>query len=82
MKNTSKNAELPQCDKTAVMARCSTCKFWTKNTFYDYEEAVNSGFCSEIGFELDIELKTGWDGGYVKSIETQSTFGCTLHNKA
>ena len=66
----------------AVMPRCSTCKHWKQNTFYDYEGAENDGFCIEIGSEITIELKTGWDGGYVDSIETKSTFGCVLHNEA
>ena len=66
----------------AVMPRCSTCKHWKQNTFYDYEGAENDGFCSELGSELTIELKAGWDGGYVCSIETKSTFGCVLHNEA
>ena len=65
-----------------VLPRCSTCKHWKQNTFYDYEGAENDGFCSKIGAELTIELKTGWDGGYVDSIETKSTFGCVLHNGA
>ena len=65
-----------------VMPRCLSCKFWKQNTFYDYEGAVNDGFCSGLGSELTIELKTGWDGGYVDSIETKSTFGCVLHNGA
>jgi len=62
--------------------RCSTCRHWKQNTFYDYEGAENDGFCSEIGSEITIELKTGWDGGYVDYIETKSTFGCVLHNEA
>lgn len=66
----------------SVMPRCLSCKFWKQNTFYTYEGAVNDGFCSELGSELTIELKTGWDGGYVDSIETKSTFGCILYNGA
>ena len=65
-----------------VMPRCSTCIHWKQNTFYDYEGAENDGFCYEIGSEITIELKTGWDGGYVDYIETKSTFGCILHNEA
>jgi hypothetical protein len=76
------NQESAQLGIGAVMPRCSTCKFWKQNTFYDYEGAENDGFCSELGSELTIELKTGWDGGYVDSIETKSTFGCVLHNGA
>jgi hypothetical protein len=80
-KTSLENENQPSC-LGAVMLRCCTCKHWKQNTFYDYEGAVNDGFCSEIGSELIIELKTGWDGGYVDSIETKSTFGCVLHNEA
>jgi len=80
MVETLNNAETAQLGIAAVMPRCLSCKFWKQNTFYDYEGAVNDGFCSELGSELTIELKTGWDGGYVDSIETESTFGCVLHN--
>ena len=66
----------------SVMPRCLTCKHWEQNTFYDYEGADNDGFCSELGTEIEIELKTGWDGGYVDTIETKGSFGCTLHNEA
>lgn len=66
----------------SVMPRCLTCKYWTQNTFYDYDGAENDGFCSELSSELEIELKTGWDGGYVDKIETKSSFGCVLHNEA
>ena len=82
MEETSKNNETAQLGIGAVVPSCSTCKFWKQNTFYDYEGAENDGFCSELGSELTIELKTGWDGGYVDSIETKSTFGCVLHNWA
>jgi hypothetical protein len=75
-------AETPQLNIGAVMPRCSTCKHWKQTTFYDYEGVVNDGFCNEIGSEITIELKTGWDGGYVDTIETKSTFGCVLHNEA
>lgn len=82
MEETKKQEETAQLGIGAVMPRCSTCKYWKQNTFYYYEGAVNDGFCSEIGGEITIELKTGWDGGYVYSIETKSTFGCVLHNEA
>lgn len=46
MTELSKNVQVPQCDKTAVMPRCSSCKFW--NT--DREEFKNSnigwGYCT------------------------------------
>lgn len=80
--NSSEKHEDKALRQIAVMPRCSTCKHWKQNTFYDYEGAENDGFCIEIGSEITIELKTGWDGGYVDSIETKSTFGCVLHNEA
>jgi len=82
MNKTSNNNKAAQLGIGAVMPRCLTCKHWKQNTFYDYEGAENDGFCNEIGIEITIELKTGWDGGYVDSIETKSTFGCVLHNEA
>lgn len=66
----------------SVMPRCLTCKHWTQNTFYYYEGDENDGFCSELSTEIEIELKTGWEGGYVDKIETKSSFGCVLHNEA
>ena len=82
MRNENVNEQQNQQScQTSVMPRCSTCKHWKQNTFYDYEGAVNDGFCSEIGSELTIELKTGLDGGYVDHIETKSTFCCVLHNE-
>jgi hypothetical protein len=75
-------SQKPQLNIGAAMPRCSTCKHWKQNTFYDYEVVVNYGFCSEIGSKITIQLKTGWDGGYVDSIETKGTFGCVFHNDA
>ena len=66
--------------KPLDVPRCLTCKNWKQNSFY--ESVVNDGFCNNIGSEIDITLKTGWDGGYVDSIETKSTFGCVLHDVA
>ena len=80
--NTHETPQQPLLAIHSVMPRCSTCKFWEQNTFYNYEDAVNNGLCSELGSELTIELKTGWDGGYVDSIETKSSFGCVFHNCA
>lgn len=53
------------------MGNCEDCKHW-QHMFADY------GKCSEIASKLDIELVTGWDGGYVKHIETEVEFGCNL----
>ena len=62
------------------MDRCKTCKHWTPTTFYVYDGAINDGTCDKLpGSKMTIELQTGWDGGYVKSVETESDFGCVLH---
>lgn len=36
------------------------------------------GECEKIKDKIEIELVTGWDGGYVKIIETEADFGCSL----
>jgi hypothetical protein len=64
-----------------VIACCSNCKFWKQNTFYDYKDAENFGFCSELKTEIEIEINAGWGGGVVKHIETKNKFSCALHNK-
>jgi len=58
---------------------CDTCKFWHKITNYTHENAINSGSCEQLHDVLDIDIKTGWDGGYVNRIDTNSNFGCILH---
>ena len=60
------------------MPTCNTCKYWLKNIKYDWQ---TDGKCSELrcSDKITIELKTGWDGGYVDYIETEPDFGCVLH---
>lgn len=36
------------------------------------------GKCSRIRDAIDIEVKAGWDGGYVDYVETDANFGCVL----
>jgi hypothetical protein len=59
--------------------KCLTCIHWKQNTNWNFEGAINTGICDEIGSTITIELKTGWDGGYVDYIETEDNFGCILH---
>lgn len=55
------------------MNRCKTCKHWTG-------ELHDQGRCSvKMGDKVEVELKTGWDGGYVRYILTDEDFGCTEH---
>ena len=69
--------------KKINMNKCKTCKFWKQNSDWDYEGAINSGYCSEIkcSDKVTFYLKTGWDGGYVDKIETEENFGCVLHEE-
>ncbi|MCK9430966.1 MAG: hypothetical protein M0R17_13405 [Candidatus Omnitrophica bacterium] len=60
---------------------CLTCTHWKQKTFYVYDGAINDGICNKLKTELYIDLITDWGGGYVKSIETPSNFGCTLHDE-
>jgi len=60
------------------MPRCNTCANWTQRTKHDWDK---SGMCRELkaSDKVTIELKTGWDGGYVDYVETEPDFGCVLH---
>lgn len=51
--------------------RCDMCKHW------NYRD-IGYGVCNKINEKIEIELVMGWDGGYVKEIETESDFGCNL----
>lgn len=53
---------------------CANCKGWIKGK-HDW---ANDGECKDLtdGDAVEIELKTGWDGGYVSRIITLSNFGC------
>ena len=55
---------------------CQTCRHWKRENKY-------SGVCTGIlgSTKIDIELKTGWNGGYVRRIETDDDFGCVLHEE-
>ncbi|EST11268.1 hypothetical protein P343_12725 [Sporolactobacillus laevolacticus DSM 442] len=53
---------------------CKTCKFWHSDDQY-------SGICEKIMDKVEVELVTGWDGGYVKHFETDNDFGCVLWEK-
>ena len=68
--------------KPMLCPRCLTCKHWEQKTFYTYENAKNTGRCKELNTSdyIEIELHTGWDGGYVDEIRTESDFGCVAHS--
>jgi len=59
--------------------KCESCKYWEQTTFYVYDKVVNQGQCKQIRDKIEIELHTGWDGGYVMYVETDSDFGCNLY---
>lgn len=52
---------------------CKSCSYWTETLY-------GMGKCSKINEKIEIELVTGWDGGYVDYIETTEDFGCNLFN--
>lgn len=56
---------------------CGSCKYWRKFTNYDF--AVNTGNCDQISEKVTVDVKYGWEGGYVRAFETEEDFGCTLH---
>lgn len=64
--------------KERVVMCCSNCKYWTRLSISDQwlpEDA--EGECEGLTIKnVDIELKTGWDGGYVERIETKHDFFC------
>ena len=77
-KNTQNSIQVTEKNCTL---RCKTCEHWKQTTHWEYDGAVNSGKCWGLkgSDQLQIELHTGWDGGYVDYIETEETFGCTEH---
>jgi hypothetical protein len=60
-----------------VMNNCGTCKFWKKTT--DYKSLPEEGTCSEIGEKVTADVHYGWDGGYIRTYETEEDFCCSLH---
>lgn len=59
------------------MKNCRTCKFWEKTT--DFIGVPNDGVCGAIKQKVTADLVTGWDGGYVRSYETEEDFCCSLY---
>jgi hypothetical protein len=51
---------------------CNNCTHWEPTVY-------GLGKCSIIKQNIEVELVTGWDGGYVDYIETDSEFGCNQH---
>ncbi len=65
--------------------KCRDCIHWTPtNTFPDYprDQSATKGYwtgsCNRIKDAIDIEISAGWEGGVVRSIETDANFGCVL----
>ena len=57
---------------------CRKCKHWQRLAISDqFLKEDECGICDGLmGSNVDIELQTGFDGGYVKSIETSANFFC------
>jgi hypothetical protein len=65
------------------MTKCKTCKHWTQISNWKYDNAIQQGICKGIlgSVKVEINLRLGWEGGYVESIETDEDFGCALYEK-
>ena len=64
--------------------RCRDCKHWTRlkdsDKFLPEDEI---GECTGLMLtgDVEIEIKAGYDGGYINSIETNRDFFCKNFNK-
>ena len=56
---------------------CQNCKHWIVKEEERYID-FNYGHCKEVGDKIEIEIVAGWEGGYVKKIETEYDFSCVL----
>lgn len=65
--------------KEPPIKRCGNCQFWTRRP-YDW---VDDGYCTGLTNDdaVEIELKTGWDGGYVSGVITMGNFYCRNYRK-
>lgn len=63
-------------DATPLERICVTCQNWQADSFHTLEPAHRTGECNVLQHTLDISLRTGWEGGYVETVETPGDFGC------
>lgn len=64
--------EMSEKYQLVIDVRCCNCKHWE-----EYRNGFGFGTCKDnLGEKVSIELITGWEGGYVDSIETESDFFC------
>ena len=63
--------------------KCSECKHWKRLPESDrYLPEDEVGECDGLLNDgIDIELQTGWDGGYIRLIETDHDFFCANYEK-
>lgn len=56
---------------------CKNCKYWSQES--KFENTTNNGRCNRLiqSDQIQITIRTGYDGGYVDSIFTEEDFGCT-----
>ena len=77
-----------------IAIKCKDCEFWKPidsngfgeidTVFIDIENGREMvGKCSELNdtLRVDIDLKTGWDGGYIEKITTTENFFCAAFEK-
>lgn len=56
---------------------CGTCKYWRKTT--NNGDLFNMGDCNKIMEKVTAEVDYGWDGGVVRTFNTEEDFTCSLH---
>lgn len=65
---------------------CENCKHWKEDAHsksLTYEGHPRTGYCGQLQYSdsVEIEVKAGWEGGYVKSIQTSGKFFCADFKK-
>lgn len=58
----------------ADIKRCSTCKFWTQDKYFQ-----NEGVCTGIDNQLAITIESDDGEAYAGDTITLKDFGCVLH---
>lgn len=80
----ARNVELPAGARSLQdVGRCLACQHWQGRVSEEYtpekpDDDWTWNKCQVLKGVLEIELRTGWDGGYVDYIETPANFGCKL----
>ncbi len=67
------------------MILCHHCAHWggrpilpEDNQVVDPKNEWRFGECDLLRCTLEVDIRAGWDGGTVRTIETPASFGCVL----